>query len=119
MFKKTFALLAFVTLLPTTALCYDLTGRWEADFFGARVTAEFAQDGQMFTGVMRVPEPGGKIDVYHLAGAIFDAKFVALHGSGHVFEGMMTSPDEAEGTFKMADGPAFDVRLRRIGAARK
>ncbi len=117
MLRRFLPCLALVLLLPSMAFGYDLTGQWEASILGSRVTAEFTQNGQMFTGVMRVPEPGGKINVYHLAGAIFDAKFVALHGSGHVFEGVMTSKDEARGEFKIAGGPVLDVRLHRLGKA--
>lgn len=114
-------LAAFAAILiftgPAKAATLDLTGNWEARVMGAAVTAEFAQDGQMFTGVMRIPEPGGKVNVYHLAGAIFDEKFVALHGSGHVFEGRMTSPDTAEGVFKLAEGGSLSVRFVRKGLA--
>ena len=114
-------LAAFAAILifscPVRAESFDLTGQWEARVMGAPVTAEFSQDGQMFTGVMRIPEPGGKVNVYHLAGAIFDEKFVALHGSGHVFEGRATSADAAEGVFRLAEGGSFGVRLFRKGRA--
>jgi len=117
--RRMLAALAAILIFSCSALAgtYDLTGDWEAVVMGAPVTAEFTQDGQMFTGVMRIPEPGGKINVYHLAGAIFDEKFVALHGSGHVFEGRMTSPDAAEGVFKLAGGGSFSVRFVRKGRA--
>jgi len=114
MLRMLAALAAILVLsCPVQAGTFDLTGSWEALVMGAPVTAEFSQEGQMFTGVMRIPEPGGKVNVYHLAGAIFDEKFVALHGSGHVFEGKMTSPDAAEGEFRLAGGGALNVRFVR------
>lgn len=93
---------------------YDIAGHWSAQVLGQVVTATFARQDKLLTGVVVVPDPlTGQKNTYHVAGVFADGNFAARHGSGHVIQGTVTGPREARAVFTPKGGPPMDLLLRR------
>lgn len=93
---------------------YDIAGHWTAQVLGQTVTAAFDRQDKMITGVVVVPDPlTGQKNTYHVAGVFVDGNFAARHGSGHVLQGTMTGPGDAQAVFTPKGGPPMTLTLKR------
>jgi hypothetical protein len=92
----------------------DIAGNWTASVLGQTVTASFSRQDKMISGVVIVPDLlTGQKNTYHVAGVFVDGKFAARHGSGHVIQGTVTGPGEAQAVFTPNGGPPMNLTLRR------
>ena len=116
------AWLCLLLLPPVPGLAqgraYDIAGHWSAMVLGQRVTADFTRQDKLITGVVIVPDPlTGQNNTYHVAGVFVDGNFAARHGSGHVIQGAVTGPGEAQAVFTPKNGPPMNLTLTRDRAA--
>ena len=91
----------------------EIAGDWTATVLGQEVTAAFARQGDMISGVIVIPDIGGGTNTYHVAGVILGNEFAAQHGSGHLLKGTLVGPDEAHAVFKPKSGPSLNLVFKR------
>lgn len=91
----------------------DVTGLWEAEFYGNKVECHLEQRGQFLYGVATVTTRTGERNTYHLGGLIQGNDIRAMHGSGNYFVGSVKDNDKAVGTFYFKDGPSFAMQADR------
>ena len=91
----------------------DMTGLWEAEFFGNRVECHLEQRGQFLYGVAYVHTRAGERNAYHLGGIVDNGRIRAQHGSGNYFEGSLQSEGTVAGTFFFKDGPSVPMQAQR------
>jgi hypothetical protein len=96
-----------------TKVSGDIAGDWTASVLGQTVTANFVRQGDTLTGVVVVPDLGGGSNTYHVIGFFHNGQFVARHASGHVLQGAMTGPNEAQAVFKSKSAPTLTLTLLR------
>jgi hypothetical protein len=97
----------------TSSASADLTGLWEAEFFGNRVECHLEQRGEFLYGVAYVHTRAGERNTYHIGGIVQNGRFRAVHGSGNYFEGSQQGENTAAGTFFFKDGPSFSLQAQR------
>ena len=90
-----------------------IVGNWSASVLGQEVTASFTRQGDMIYGVVVIPDMGGGVNTYHVAGVILGAEFAAQHASGHLLKGTLTGPETAEAVFSPKSGPSLPLHLTR------
>jgi hypothetical protein len=64
-------------------------------------------------GVLFLRLKNGKVDVYHITGAVHGNEIEASHSSGHKFRGELVSPDRVEGVITLKNGMKIEISGRR------
>ncbi len=83
---------------------------WAGSLFSSsyRVGVCTGENG-VLRGVVHLKLKSGKVDVYHVYGVQNQGKVVAVHPSGHRFDGTYSAYDKVEGTIRLKNG--MELRL--------
>lgn len=106
------ACIALFLNLPARA-CEDLTGLWVSSFMGNSVECHLEQRGDCLYGAAFVTTRSGERNTYHMAGLMVNGKIVAMHGSGHLFQGQCRDADTITGEFTFKGGPTVSLQAKR------
>jgi hypothetical protein len=108
-----FALALLAAMAGPARADQDMTGLWVASFMGNTVECHLEQRGQSLYGAAFVTGRTGAVNTYHVAGVIMDGHITAVHGSGHIFQGVLQGEDKLSGELTFKDGPTVSLQASR------
>jgi tetratricopeptide (TPR) repeat protein len=86
-----------------------LSGTWEGQYMGSKLSLQFQQSGRAVNGTIRVQPAAGPENTLKFAGTFENGRVVASHASGCTFTGTLTDDRRIVGVLTTPDGARIQV----------